>query len=88
MAVQEAEAALRHTEIVGNVQMSRGGLKLGSGKPALNKAGPKDKRKLIVEQIRKQEKTLRSAKVVAHAREREAWLYRWIVYFIELTALP
>jgi len=34
MAAQEAEAAtLRHTEIVGNVQIGRGGLGLGPGKP-------------------------------------------------------
>ncbi len=33
MAVQEAEATIRHTEIVGNVQIGQGGLGLGPGKP-------------------------------------------------------
>ena len=58
-AVQGAEAALRHAEIVGNVQFGRGGLGLGPGKPAWNKAGPKEKRKLIVEQMCRQEQLLR-----------------------------
>ena len=33
MAAQEAEATLRHTEIVGNVQIGWGGLGLDPGKP-------------------------------------------------------
>ncbi len=37
MAVQEAEATLRHTEIVGNVQIGHGGLGLGPGKPVWSK---------------------------------------------------
>jgi len=50
MAAQEAEATFRHTEIVGNVQISWGGLGLGPGKPVWSTAGPKEKRKLVVEQ--------------------------------------
>ena len=55
VAVQEAEAALRHAEVVGKFQFGRGGLGLGSGKPDWNKAGPKEKRKLVMEQVRRQE---------------------------------
>ena len=33
MAAQEAEATLKHAEIVGNVQIGREGLGLGPGKP-------------------------------------------------------
>ena len=48
MAAQEAEATLRHTEIVGNVQICRGGLGPGPGKPVWSRAGPREKRKLVV----------------------------------------
>ena len=65
MAAQEAEATLRHTEIVGNVQIGRGGLGLGPGKPVWSRAGPKEKRKLVVEQVRRQEEMLRGTKAVA-----------------------
>ena len=53
VAVQEAEAALRHAEIVGKFQFWG-----GSGKPVWNKAGPKEKRKLVVEQIHTQEEMI------------------------------
>ena len=69
IAVQEAEATLRHTEIVGNVQIGRGGLGLGPGKPVWSRAGPKEKRKLVVEQVRRQEEVLRGAKAVAQAKQ-------------------
>ena len=41
MAAQEAEATLRHTEIVGNVQIGRGGLGLGPGKQCGVEQGPR-----------------------------------------------
>ena len=44
MAAQEGEATLRNTEIVGNVQIGRGGLGLGPGKPVWSRAGPREKR--------------------------------------------
>lgn len=44
IAAQEAETALRHAEIVGNVQFGRGGLGLGSDKPTWSRAGPKIRR--------------------------------------------
>ena len=59
MAAQEAEATLRHTEIVGNVQISRGGLGLGPGKLVWSRADPKEKSKLVVEQVHRQEEMLR-----------------------------
>ena len=66
MAAQEAEATLRLTEIVGNVQIGRGGLGLGQ-------AGSKEKRKLVVEQVRRQEEMLRGTKAVAQAKQGQ-WL--------------
>lgn len=43
-------AALKHAETVGDIQMGR--RELGPGLPVWDTAGPKDKRKLNVEQIR------------------------------------
>ena len=73
MAAQEAEATLRHTEIVGNVQIGRGGSGLGPGKPVWSRAGPKEKRKLVVEQGRRHEEMLRGTKAVAQAKQGQ-WL--------------
>jgi len=73
MAVQEAEATLRHTEIVGNVQIGQGGLELGPGKLVWSRAGPKEKRKLVVEQGCRQEEMLRGTKAVAQAKQ-DQWL--------------
>ena len=73
MSAKEAEATLRHTEIVGNVQIGRRGLGLGSGKPVWSRAGPKEKRKLVVEQVRRQEEMLRGTKAVAQAKQGQ-WL--------------
>ena len=60
-------------EIVGNVQIDLGGLGLGPGKPVWSRAGPKEKRKLVVEQIRRQEEMLRGTKAVAQVK-RGQWL--------------
>ena len=73
MAAQEAEATLRHTEIVGNVQIGRGGLGLGPGQPVWSRAGPKEKRKLAVEQVHRWEEMLRGAKAVAQAKQGQWW---------------
>ena len=73
LAAQEAEATLRQTEIVGNVQIGRGGLGPGPGKPVWSRAGPREKRKLVVEQVRRQEEMLRGIKAVAQAKQ-EQWL--------------
>ena len=46
---------------------------LGPGKLVWNKAGPKEKRELVVEQIRRQEEMIRGAKAVAQAKQGQ-WL--------------
>ena len=69
MAAQEAEAILRHKEIVGNVHIGWGGLGLGPGKLVWSRAGPKEKRKLVVEQVRRHEEMLRGTKAVAQAKQ-------------------
>jgi len=71
MAAQKAEATLRHTEIVHNVQIGWGGLGLGPGKPVCCRAGPKEKIKLVVEQVRRQEEMLRGTKAVAQGLDWE-----------------
>ena len=53
MAAQDSETTLTHTEIVSNVQIGRGDLGLGPGKPVWSRAGPKEKRKLVVKQVRR-----------------------------------
>ena len=73
VAVQEAEAALRHGEIMGNVQIGRGGLGRTSGKPMWRKADQKEKRRLVVEQIRRQEEASRQVKAVSLAKQGQ-WL--------------
>ena len=46
VAVQVAEAALRHAEVVRKFQFGQGGLGFGSSKPVWNKT---ERRKLVVE---------------------------------------
>ena len=46
---------------------------LDPGKPVLSRAGPKEKRKLVVEQVRRQEEILRGTKAVAQAKQGQ-WL--------------
>ena len=75
MAAQEAKATLRHTEIAGNVQIGRGGLGLGPGKPVWSGADLKKKIKLVVEQVRRQKEMLRGTKAVAQAKQGQ-WLNR------------
>ena len=69
VTVQEAEAALTHAEIVGKFQFGWTGLELSSGKPVWNKAGPKEKRKMVVEQVWGQEQMIRSAKAPTQAKQ-------------------
>ena len=75
---------------MGNVQIGRGGLGLGPGKPVWSRAGPKEKRKLVVEQVRRQEEMLRGTKAVAQAKQGQwlnwegvenkklSWCYNWL----------
>ena len=60
-------------ELVNNVQIGQGGLGLGPVKPVWSRAGPKEKRKLVVEQVRRQEEMLRGTKAMAHAKQGQ-WL--------------
>ena len=54
---------------MGNVQIGRGGLGLGPGKRMWSRAGPRERRKLVVEQVRRQEEMLRGTKAVAQAKQ-------------------
>ena len=54
-AVQQATSALRHQDIVGNIQHGRGGFGLAASKPTFHKATTSERRKLVVEEVRRQE---------------------------------
>ncbi|KAL6468443.1 hypothetical protein MHYP_G00241200 [Metynnis hypsauchen] len=68
-AVEEATAALRHADIVGNVQQGRGGLGLTTSRPAWRSAAPPARRKMVVEEVRRQEEAARWAKAVALGKQ-------------------
>ena len=68
-AVQQATSALRHQDIVGNIQHGRGGFGLAASKPTFHKATISERRKLVVEEVRRQEETARSAKAVSLAKQ-------------------
>ena len=73
-AVERAEARLQHSVIVGNVAVGRAGL--GSYHRQLyNKASKKEKRKMVQDEIRKEEEEIRLAKMVAMSHQ-GAWT-RW-----------
>lgn len=74
-AVQHAISALRHQDIVGNTQHGRGGFGLAATKPAWHKASTAEQRKLVIEEVRRQEETNRSAKAVSLTK-RGQWM-RW-----------
>lgn len=48
-------AALRHSDIVGHVQLGRGGFGLTASKPTWRKASTSERRKMVVEAVRHQE---------------------------------
>ena len=68
-AVQLAQAALRHRDIIGQVQHGRGGLGLCVGKPVWNKASVVEKRKMVVEEVHRQEEAVRCTKAVSQAKQ-------------------
>lgn len=68
MTVQEPEATLRHAKMVGNVQIGRGGSGPVPGKLVWSRA---EKRKVVVDQVRRQEEVLKDAKAVAQAKQGE-----------------
>ncbi|KAM3872212.1 putative glutamate receptor [Diretmus argenteus] len=74
-AVQHATSALRHNDIVGHVQLGRGGFGLAASKPTWRKASTSERRKMVVEEVRKQEEAVRSAKAVSLAKQGQ-WM-RW-----------
>lgn len=63
-AVQQAKSALRHGDIVGQVQHGRGGLGLGTSRPTWHKATPTQKRRVVVAQVLQQEEADRCATAV------------------------
>ena len=75
VATEQAKAALRHRDIVGRVQEGRGGLGLGASTPAWSKANPSERRKLVVQEVRREEEAGRRAKAVAQAKQGQwmAW---------------
>ncbi|KAJ8010150.1 hypothetical protein DPEC_G00071990 [Dallia pectoralis] len=74
-AVQQVTSALRHSDIVGHVQLGRGGFGLAASKPTWRKASTSERRKMVVEEVRHQEEAERSAKAVSLAKQGQ-WM-RW-----------
>ena len=64
-AVEEATSALRHADIVGNVQQGSTGLGLTTSHPAWSKATPQAQRKMVVEEVCHQEEAVRWAKTIS-----------------------
>lgn len=64
----EAQTALGHTNIVGTLQQGKGGHGLSTGKPMWSKAGPTERRKLVVEQVCHQEEAVKCARAVAQEK--------------------
>jgi len=73
--VVEAKAALQIGDIVGEVQQGRGGFGLSLAPPKWHKAGRAQRRKLVVNEVRKQEERLRCIKAISQAKQGE-WM-RW-----------
>jgi hypothetical protein len=68
-AVQQAKSALRHRDIMGHVQHGRGGLGRDVGKPSWGKASAGEKRKMVVEEMHRQEEIVRCTKAVSQAKQ-------------------
>ncbi len=75
VAVAQGKSTLRHRDIVGQVQQSRGGLGLGATTPTWQKATPAERRRLVVEEVRHQEEADRWARAVSQAKQGR-WM-RW-----------
>lgn len=74
-ATQHAMAALRHSDIVGHVQLGRGGFGLAASKATWCKASNSVRRKMVVVEVRRQEEGERHAKAVSLAKQGQ-WT-RW-----------
>ena len=68
-AVQQAKSALRHGDIVGQVQNGRGGFGLATSRPTWHKATSTQRRKLVVGQVRQQEEAERCATAVSQSKQ-------------------
>jgi len=73
--VVEANAALQIGDIVGQVQQGRGVSWLSLAHPKWHKEGPAQRRKLVVNEVRKQEERMRCRKAISQAKQGE-WM-RW-----------
>ncbi|XP_058852600.1 uncharacterized protein LOC131699533, partial [Acipenser ruthenus] len=74
-AVEDAKAALRIGDIMGQVQHGRGGLGFSSTPPTWHKAAPAQRRKMVVNEVQKQEERMRCIKAISQAKQGE-WM-RW-----------
>jgi len=74
-SVLESEAAIQIGDIVGQVQHGRGGFELRLAPPKWHKAGPVQRRKLVVNEVRKQEERMRCIKAISQATQGE-WM-KW-----------
>jgi hypothetical protein len=68
-AVEQAQSALRHGDILGHVQQGRYGFGLGTSRPTWHKAIPAERRKLVVAEFRHQQEAERCAKAVSQAKQ-------------------
>ena len=68
-AVQQGKSALRHGDIVGQVQHGRGGFGFGTSRPTCHKATSTQRRKLVVAQVRQQEEADRCAKPFLQSKQ-------------------
>ena len=71
----QAKSDLRHRDIVGNVQQGRGGLGLGDSRPSWQRAAPAQRRRLVVEEVRRHEQATRCVKAISQAKQGQ-WT-RW-----------
>lgn len=87
-ATEQAKAALRHKDIVGRVQEGRIGLGLGASTPVWSKASPPLRRKIVVQEVRREEEARRCAQAVAQAKQGQwmTWegVEKWKISWKEL----
>ncbi|KAK9524409.1 hypothetical protein VZT92_016805 [Zoarces viviparus] len=77
-AVQQATSTLRHKDIVGQVQQGREGLGLTASEPTWRKATTSERRKLVVEEVRREEEVARSAKAVSLVKQGQWTLWEGV----------
>lgn len=77
-AVEDAKASLQIGDIMGQVQHGRWGLGFSSVPPTWHKAAPAQRRKLVVNEVQKQEEKMRCIKAISQGKQGE-WM-RWRVW--------